>query len=448
MHVVIVGAGEVGYHVAERLSREQHDVVVVDTNPDRLDYVQSHLDVAVREGSGASPAVLEAAGIRGADLLLAVTSVDEVNLVCCIAARGKPSLIRVARVSNPDFFAEGGRLEPERFGVHMMINPERELAFETFRLLQSTVATDVAEFAGGAVQLIGLRVLPEAPIAGRTLADIGSDVGAVPMLTAAIERDGETIVPKGDSQVQGGDHLYVVASTEAIPYALELCGYKQSALRRVMIAGGSHEAFYLAQLLAQHGVHATLVVKERDRAQDFAEKLDKALVLNADATDVELLELEGVGGVDAFVAFTDEDESNILSSLAAQHAGAKQVVTLISRTTYLPLVRRIGLETAVSPRLSAANAILRYVRRGSVMRVATLRDSEGEVISFRVAQASPLVGRPLAKLDFPDGAIIATIVRGPRIIVPRGRDALQAGDTAIVFVLPEAVQPVVKLFPS
>lgn len=445
MRIVVVGAGEVGYHVAERLCREGHDVVVVDVAPERLEYVQSHLDVAVLQGSGASPAVLDQAGVSDADLLLAVTSVDEVNLVCCILARGKRELMKVARVSNPDFFSEGGRLEPERFGVHAMINPEREVAFEAFRLLQSTAATDVAEFAGG-VQVIGLRVQAGAPIAGRTLAEIGADLGPLPMLTAAIERDGRTVVPTGASTVHPSDLLYVVTATEAIPRALELCGYEHGKLKHVMIAGGSHEAFYLGQLLLQHRVQVTVVVKERERAKHFAEKLDGALVLNADATDVELLELEGVGGVDAFVAFTEEDESNILSSLAAKHAGAKQVVTLVNRTEYLPLLRRVGLDAAVSPRLCAANAILRYVRRGSVLRVATLKESEAEVISFRVRPGSPLIGRPLAEVDFPDGAIVATIVRGEQIIVPRGRDVLMEADTAIVFALPETVKPVERLF--
>ena len=448
MRVVIVGAGEVGYHVAERLAREQHDVTVVDVDADRLDYVQSHLDVAVVVGGGASPAILERAGVGRADLLLAVTSIDEVNLVCCIMTRGKPDLLKVARVSNPEFFTDAGRLEPERFGVHVMINPERELAFETFRLLQSTAATDVADFAGGAVQLIGLRVAAGAPIAGRRLAEIGVEAGTLAMLTAAITRDGRTVVPTGASVVEEGDHLYVVTATEGIPRALEMCGYEQGELKRVIIAGGSREAFYLAQLLAQHRVQATLVVKERERAQEFAEKLDRALVLNADATDVELLELEGVGGADAFVAFTEDDESNILSSIAAKHAGAKQVVTLVNRTGYLPLLRRIGLDAAVSPRLSAANAILRYVRRGNVVRVATLKESEAEVISFRATKGSALVGRPLSEVDFPDGAIVATIVRDDRIIVPRGHDAVEAGDTAIVFALPEALKQVVRLFAS
>jgi trk system potassium uptake protein TrkA len=448
MRVIVVGAGEVGYHVADRMAQEKHDVVVVDTSSARLDYVQSHIDVAVVEGSGASPAILERAGVKEGGLLIAVSNVDEVNLVCCAIARDNPELMKIARVSNPDFYSGKNRLEARGFGVDVMINPERELALETFRLLQITVASDVAEFAGGAVQVLRLKVLDDAPVAGRHMVEVGKELGTAPILTVGLERDGEMTVPRGKSEIHGGDYVYVAAAREAIPRVLELCGYRQTALNRVMIAGGSHEAFYLSRLLGQYRVQTILVVKERERAQELAEKLEKTLVLNADATDVELLELEGVGDVDAFVALTEKDETNILSSLMAKHAGAHQVVTLVNKVDYLPLVKRIGLDAAVSPRLSAANAILRHVRRGSVTRVATLKDSDAEVMQFEVSSTSPIRGRSLQDVDFPAGAIVATLVRGHRVIVPRGRDAAQPGDTAIVFSLPKAVSAVTELFAS
>ncbi len=446
MRIIIVGAGEVGYHVAERLSKEQHDVVVVDLLPERLDYVQNHIDVAIIEGSGASPTVLKRAGIDKAGMLIAVTSVDEVNLVCCMAARGRPDLIKIARVSNPEFQSEADELKPEQFGVNLMINPERELALETFRLLQSTAATDIAVFAGGAVQLLGLVVTDDAPIVGRRLGDVGAEEVDRQLLTVGIEREGQTTVPSADTVVGAGDHLYVVAATRDIPRALELCGHKHSEVRRVMIAGGSVEAYYLAQLLEQHGVNAVVLVEERKRAQELAEHLDRTLILNGDATDVELLELEGVGGMDAFVALTEYDETNILSALVAKHAGAKQVITLVNKSDYIPLARRIGLDAAVSPRLSAADAILRYARRGAVQRVATLKDSDAEVMSVVVRQGSLVVGRPLADLDLPDGAIVAAIARRDGILVPRGRHSLEAGDSAVIFALPEAVKGVTALF--
>lgn len=448
MRVIVVGAGEVGYHVADRLAKERHDVVVVDVEAHRLEYVQSHIDVAVVEGSGASPAVLERAGLKEAGLLLAVTSVDEVNLVSCMTAQQRPGLVRVARVSNPDFYEERARVQPELFGVDLLINPERELALEAFRLLQSTAATDVAVFAGGAVQLIGLMVTEAAPIAGRSLAAIGADEVGRQLLTVAITRDGATIVPTGATEIRAGDHIYIVAAAREIPHALELAGHELSELRRVMLAGGSVETYYLAQLLQQHGVNAVAIVEDRTRAHELAEKLDRTLVLNGTVTDLELLELEGVGGMDAFVSLTDSDETNIISSLVARHAGAKQVITLVNRSDYVTLARHLGLDAAVSPRLSAANAILRYVRRGSVTRVATLKDTEAEAMSFTVAGTSPLVGVPLAEVKLPEGVIVGAIVRGRSVIVPRGRDALRAGDTAIVFALPGAVERVVQLFPS
>ncbi len=448
MSVVIVGAGEVGYHVAERLANEGRQVVVVDLDADRLDYVQSHLDVGVIEGNGASPAVLERADIAQATLFIAVTSVDEVNLVGCTAARGKPGMVKVARVSNPDFYTEVARLRPERFSVDVMINPERELAFDTLQLLQSTVATDIAAFAGGKLQLISLQVTEDAPITNRTLADVTAELGRLPLLTAAIERDGQTLVPDGSTVVRAGDQVYIIATIDAVNKALELTGHQHTELTRVMIAGGSVEAFYLAQMLQEHKVHATLLVQDRARAQELAEKLHKALILVGDATDVELLEVEGVGDMDAFVALTDEDQTNILSSLVAKQAGAKQVVTLVNKLQYVSLARRIGLDAAVSPRLSAANAILRQVRRGSVTRVATFKDTDAEAISFTVSPECPVAGVPLKDADFPDGTIVAAIVRGETVIVPRGDDQIEPGDTAIVFALHDAVGPVTKLFPS
>jgi trk system potassium uptake protein TrkA len=316
------------------------------------------------------------------------------------------------------------------------------------RLLQSTAATDIAVFAGGAVQLLGFVVPEHAPIVGKTLIQLATEEGHRPILLVALERDGTTIVPKGTTDIRAGDHLYVTARADEIPRSLELLGYEQTSVKRVMITGGSTEAYYLARLLPQHHVQTTLLIGDRQRAQELAEHLDKVLVLHGDATDVELLELEGVGGTDGFVALTESDETNILSSLVAKRAGANHVITLVNKRDYIPLARHIGLDAAVSPRLSAANAILRYVRSGSVTRVATFEGSDAEAISFEVSDASPLVGRPLYELDLPDESIVAAIIRGPSVIIPRGNDALEAGDTAIVFVLPEAMQAVTDLFPS
>jgi trk system potassium uptake protein TrkA len=448
MRVVVVGAGEVGYHVAERLAQEKHDVVVVDSASERLDYVKNHLDVAVLEGSGASPAVLRQANIKEAELLIAVTNLDEINLVSCAAAREYDNILKIARVSNPDFYRGDNRWSPETFGVDVMINPEKELALETFRMLQTTASKDIAVFADGEIQIISLEIAEGSPASGRTLIEIAEGARSSGMLTVVVRRDEKTIVPVGSTRIETGDLIYVAVLPGSIPEALALCGHKPAALRRVMIAGGSREAFYFAELLAQHDIEATLLVRKRERAQELAERLDKALVLHGDATDVELLELEGVGGVDAFVALTDEDETNILSALVAKDIGARQVVTLVNKSEYAPLAVRIGLDVAVSPRLSAANAILRHVRRGNVTRVALLRDIDGEAISFEVTAHSPIAGLDLAGVDFPEGSIVAGIVRGGKAFIPTGKDEFKVGDSVIVFALAEAVDSVAHLFPE
>lgn len=448
MRAIIVGAGEVGFHVADRLSKQGHEIVMVDLKPERLDYVQSHLDIGIVEGSGASPVVLEEAGVKQAELLVAVTSVDEVNLVTCMGSRGQPGMVKVARVSNPDFYTDDHRFHPSRFDVDVMISPEQELANDALRILQSTVATDIAVFAEGGLQVVAVPIPDDAPVTGKTLREVTAEIGDLPILTATIERDGSPIIPTGSTVLRPGDHAYIVATPSSVPVALKLCGQEQSTLKSAMIAGGSGEAYYLTKLLLQHGVQTTVIVSERKRAQEFAEKLERALVLNGDATDIELLELEGVGDVDAFVSLTDEDQHNIFSSLVAKHSGAKQVVTMVSRLEYVPLARRIGLDAAVSPRLSAANAIMGHIHRGSVTRISAFKDTSAEAISFAVSSASPLVGRPLAELDFPEGALVAAIARGSQVIVPRGRDSLEPGDDAVVFALPDAVAEVTKLFPT
>jgi trk system potassium uptake protein TrkA len=332
--------------------------------------------------------------------------------------------------------------------VDVLINPERELAVETFRLLQSTAATDLAVFAGGAVQLIGLTVVEGAPVDGKTLGELDVAKQDRSLLAVAVERGGKTIIPDGSTRLQAQDHVYAVATADEIPTALELSGHDQGKLRRVLIAGPSREAYYLARLLEQHGVEGTVLVSDPDRAREFAERLDRTLILQGDPTDIELMEFEGAAETDAFVALTEEDEANIISSLVARDLGVKQIITLVNRTDYLPLAKRIGLETAVSPRISAANAILRYVRRGSVNRVAVFKDSDAEVISFEVSSESPLVGRPLQELAFPDHAILASIVRDGEVIIPRGSHRLESGDEAIVFALADAVGDVTALFPS
>jgi trk system potassium uptake protein TrkA len=446
MRVIIVGAGEVGYHLAERLSQESQDVVVIESDPERAERASDVLDVLTIVGNGASIPVLEEAGVRNARLLLAVTSKDEVNLISCLAANRLGVEYSIARISNPDYYARGSVLSRERLGIDLMINPEREAAQETFQLLRSAAATDMVNFADGRVQLLGVVVREGAPIAGKTLRDLSQDLGGYHFVTVAIVRASETIIPDGSSTVEVGDQLYILAPTSEISVIPPLAGHEPFELTRVMIAGGSAEGLFLAQLLEEHGVQCTILDNDRRRCLELAEALPKSLVLHADATDLELLEMEGVSGIDGFVAATGHDETNLLSSLLAKNVGARKVVSLIEKFEYLPLLPRVGLDAAISPRMSTVNAILRYVRSGRVMTMAALKGIEAEAIEYLVAEESPVAHQAIADLGFPDGAIIGTIIRGDLIVIPRGSDRVLPGDEVIVFALPEAIPEIEKLF--
>jgi trk system potassium uptake protein TrkA len=278
------------------------------------------------------------------------------------------------------------------------------------------------------------------------VARLGAELKDFHYVLAAIVRNDQTIIPDGSTRVEAGDHLYVLSPTAEVPSIPPLAGYDPFNLKRVMIAGGSAEGFYLAQLLEEHDIDCTVLDRDRKRCLELAEALPKSLVLHGDATDTELLEMEGVSGLDGYVAATGHDETNLLSALVAKSVGARKVVSLIEKFDYLPLVPKVGLDAAVSPRMSAVNAILRYVRRGRVMTVATLKGIDAEAIEFNVTREAPIANQVIADLSFPDHGIIGTIIRGDSILIPRGDDMVLPGDEVIVFALPEAVSEIEKLF--
>jgi trk system potassium uptake protein TrkA len=447
MRVVVLGAGEVGYHLAERLSQENQDVVLIESDPERAEFAGQQLDVQTVVGNGASLSVLEKARVKDARTLLAVTSRDEVNLIACLAAKRLGVEYTVARISNPEYYSRGSVLSREQMGIDLMVNPERECARETFQLLKTPAITDVSEFADGRVQLIGLRVKEGAPVAGRRIADLRAQVtGGYHYVTAAIRRNGTTQVPTADSTIEAGDQIYLLAPTREIPHVPPLAGYAPFRLRRVMIAGGSAEGLFLAERLEDEGIECTIIDRDRRRCVELAEHLPRSLVLHGDATDLELLEMEGVAGIDGYVAATGNDETNLLSSLVAKSVGAHNVISLIHKFEYLQLVPKVGIDSSVSPRISAVNAILRHVRKGRVMTVASLSGIDAEAIEYKVHAGSAIANHALKDVHFPKQGVIGTIIRGDQIILPKGQDVVLPGDEVIVFAMPAAIPEIEKLF--
>ena len=445
MRILIIGAGDVGFHLADRLSEEAQEVVVVDSDPAKIQHAADNLDVMTVLGNGADPGVLEEAGLARSDILMAVSGSEDANLLACLAASRAGVRVKVARVRNPDLHGPGSLLPAQAFGLDLMISPEHECAWEAFQLLTTEAATDLVRFAGGRMKLIGLRLQPEAPVLGRPLRELDRELKSHRFVLAAVVREEETRIPNGDTVLEAGDKVFILAPSSEIKRLPPLAGYPPFRLRRVMIAGGGDEAVYLAGHLRDHGIECTILEPDAVRSRELAELLPSALVLRGDATDMELLQMEGVEGVDGFAALTSKDEVNMLVALLAKTAGARRVVPLIHKTDYMGLVERIGIDAAVSPRLSAANAILRYIRRGSVASVATLKGSRAEAMEGVIAAGSPMVGRSVHSIRFPRGATLGALVRGDRIIMPRGPDEVEVGDHAIFFVLPEAVESVGKL---
>ena len=445
MRVLIVGGGQVGFQLAKRLSEEDQDVVLIDLDPQRTTYVSEQLDLITVTGNGASLPVLEKAGLSGAGMLLAVTSQDQSNIVACLLASQFDVDLRVARISAPEYYEPDSALARELFGIDLVISPEREVAWETLQLLVSEAATEFVHFMDDRVRLVGVRIREGAPVVAKSMAQLDHELSDLRFVAVAIVRDGKTEIPRGSSRIEAGDQVFLLAATDDMPSIPKLAGYEQFELRRVMIAGGNQEAIYLARHLAAQDVDCTILEVDRRRCLELAEELPEALILHGDARDPELLEMEGVEGLDGFVALTGNDSVNMLSGLLAKTMGARKVITLIHRPDYIPLVTRIGIDAAVSPRISAANAILRYVRRGGVRTVATLKGADAEAIEFEIGDEAPILHRPLKDVSFPKGGVIGAIIRDGEVISPRGDDVLLPGDRAFVFAAPAAVPEIERL---
>lgn len=441
MNVIVIGAGEVGFYLASQLAAERHEVIVVDTDEERCRRVQDQLDVLAMHGNGANPSVLEEAGIARCDMLLAVADRDEVNLVACLAAREKGVRVKIARISEAELAEHGA----SGLGVDLVINPEHACAEEALKLVERAGATDVVELAGGQVVLLGLTVREGAPVAGRTLGEVGRELKGLNYLTVAIARDEETIIPDGTTRVHRGDQVFIVGKAEYLNEVYPLVGQEAPQVERVMVVGGGRVGSFLGELLEGRGIGVTLIEVDRHRCQELAERLAAALILHGNGTDLDLLQAEGVEGIGAFAALTGDDGTNILSALLAKHLGARQVIALVGRQDYIPLVRRVGIDAGVSVRLATANGILRYLRRGDVLLAASLPAIGAEVIEFRVGERARVLGRQLSEVKFPDGAIVATIIRGREAIIPTGQTTVQEGDRMVVFTLPDSLRKVEKL---
>jgi len=449
MRILIVGAGQVGYFLSERLSIEGHEVTLIDRSDENLRRAEDRLNVLGIVGNGASAETLEQAGIKETDIFIAVTDLDEVNILACLLAREYQVETRIARVTSIEYAGQGAVLSKEKLGINLLINPNDAVADEICKIACRTGAFDVAEFVEGQVQFLGYRIEADSPLCDLTLRELGEIRGIYRFVVTAITRDGKTLVPRGDDIIQDGDRIFIFAATKDLPaiqYMLKQEEGGASKRRRAFILGGGRIGLRIAKNLEQQNFDVRLIDRNEQRCEVLSAELKRGMVIHAEGTDISTLIDEGVEIAEVYIAATDSDETNILSSLLARQHGAKRTLTLVNSPEMLGLAPTLGIDACISPRIAAASAILKYVRRGDIVSVAAIEGSNAEVLELQVSSDSSMLDRPLSELAFPAGAIIGAIVREGVYQIPDGESTLQRGDRVVVFALPEAVGKVERFF--
>jgi trk system potassium uptake protein TrkA len=445
MKIVIIGAGEVGFYLAKRLSLEKHDLVVVDEDPEKCAHAQEALDVSVVQGNASNQSVLREAGVESADMLIAASGIDEINILACMVASKMGVKRKIARVRNPDYYAESSILKAEDLGVDLFIHPEEEVIQEITRLLMRASASEVIEFENGKILMVGLKLDASCSNLNKPLKEIGSQEQRKNFRIVAVLKGERTIIPTGNDSFGKNDQIFVVTRRESLPEVLDLTGKRDQKLEKIMILGGGKIGRGLASELEKK-IDVTLIESNREKSVQLASQLKRTAVFQADGTEIDTLAKEGILNMDAFVAVTSDDETNIISCLLAKHLRIQKTIALVNKPTYLPLMPVIGIDSTVNTRISTASAILRFIRRGSILSVATFHGIDGEVIEFEIKKANKTTGKPLMQLGLPEGALIAAIVRGDEVFVPYGNSKIEYGDKVVVFALPKAIPSIEKRF--
>jgi trk system potassium uptake protein TrkA len=446
LKVVIVGAGEVGFHVAGHLSLENKEVVVIDKDADALRRVSDSLDVQVIQGSGSSPVGLEEAGIRNAEIILAVTDSDEANLVACLVANiHSPSTKKLARVRDGDFDAYHDNFREHAPHIDTIINPEIEVVKTITSMMSVPGAVDVGEFADGRIKFIGIYLDKTSRLAGLKLAEIPDKVSNARLLIAAVVREEELIIPRGDDRLMPGDLIYFISEEDKLFETLAVFDKHEQPINRALIVGGGRIGYRLARSLEDKSISCKIIEKNPNRCAYLAEGLNKAVVLCGDGSDQGLLAEENVQDMDVVITLTSDEETNILASLLARRLGAKKSITKISKFSYFPLMKAIGIEQVVSPRLSAINTILQHIRRGKVFSAISIKGEKAEVMEALALETSDIVDKPLKRISFPKGAMVAGIIRNDEIIIPTGESVIHPGDRIIICASRKAIPKIEKI---
>jgi trk system potassium uptake protein TrkA len=438
MKILILGAGQVGGTLAENLASENFDITVVDTNGDRLRELRDRLDIQTIEGMASRPDVLRAAGAQDADMLVAVTNSDEVNMVACqVSFSLFKTPTKIARIRASAYTTQaGGLFSKEHMPIDVLINPEQVVTEHIERLIQFPGALQVLDFAQGRAQLVAVKAYEDGPLVGQALATLREHVPGVDTRVAAIFRRDRAIMPQGDTVIEADDEVFFIAAKRDITAVMSELRGLEAPYKRIIIAGGGHIGERLAKVTAK-GHHVKIIEYDASRAMALADALDGAVVIQGDATDGDLLMNENIERTDVFCALTNDDEANIMSSMLAKRLGARKVMTLISKPAYVDLVQGGVIDVAISPQQATISELLAYVRRGDVARVHSLRRGAAEAmeaIAHGDSHSSKVVGRRLDEIHLPPGASIGALVRGDDVLIAHDSVVVESDDHVLLFL--------------
>ena len=436
MRILIFGAGNVGYMLAESLSSEKHDVTVVDSAIDSYLDALDKLDVMSIRGSAASLSTQRRAGAGNADVVIAVTRNDEVNMLSCITSKKLGAKYTISRIRDPEY-ARDAELFRNQLDIDYVINPEKSTAGEILRLLRVPAAVEVDTFFRGRVEIVGLRVAEGDVITGEPLSELRKKL-KTQILFCIVERDGEVFMPRGDFVIMSGDLVYFSGKGADITKLLRLMRRETGMVENVMIIGGNRTAYYLALLAAGIGIRPVVVDSDKNKCEKLAEDVPQATVICGDGTEPELLKSENIGNMDAFAALTDSDEENLMLSLYANRCGVRKVVAMANRQDYIPLVNSLGLESVVSPQIITASNILHFVRGlsgsrgGKIISLHRLLDGRVEALEFEVGNDMPYLEKKIKDMPIRRDVMVALIFRGGNSIIPDGDDIIKEGDSVVI----------------
>ena len=445
MNIIIAGDGEVGLHLAKELADENHDITIVDPHEDLLKMVESHTDLMTITGDSTSISVLQRANVKKADLLISVVHDEQINIITAILGKKLGAKKTIARVNSLENLSEENKNIYNSLGIDAMVCPEEIASQEIINLLNQTAATEIFEFSGGGLSLFLIKLEENAPVIRKTLNEITEENPHLDFRAVAIHRNSRTIIPKGDDMFLPNDLSYVITKEEGVDDLLKLGGKTKIDIQNIMVVGGGRVGRNACKLL-EKSVGIKLFESDKDKCINLTDFLEDTLVINGDARDIQLLEEEDIRGVDAFIAVTNNSETNILTCLHARKFGVKKTIALVENIDYIDISQNIGIDTIINKKLITASYIVKFTMGSEVTSLKCLSGIDAEAMELVAKAKSAVTKKPISKLKIPKGAIIGGVVRGKKSYIATGDFQIQEGDKVVVFLMPEAISKIDQLF--